>query len=52
MKNYREQEYEKHTLVDLFWECTLTCNAKYKQFRNKNRTKCSSCEKCENKEQF
>ena len=29
-KNYREQEYKKHTLVDLFWECTLTCNAKCK----------------------
>ena len=30
MKGYREQEYQKHTLVDLFWECTLTCNAKCK----------------------
>lgn len=29
-KKYIEQEYEKHTLVDLFWECTLTCNAKCK----------------------
>ena len=30
MKGYREQEYKRHTLVDLFWECTLTCNAKCK----------------------
>ena len=30
MKNYIEQEYERHILVDLFWECTLTCNAKCK----------------------
>lgn len=30
MKNYKEQEREKHTLIDLFWECTLTCNAKCK----------------------
>lgn len=29
-KQYREQEYKKHTLIDLFWECTLTCNAKCK----------------------
>ena len=27
MKNYKEQERIRHTLVDLFWECTLTCNA-------------------------
>lgn len=30
MKKYKESEYIKHTLVDLFWECTLTCNAKCK----------------------
>lgn len=30
MKNYKEQEREKHTLIDLFWECTLSCNAKCK----------------------
>ncbi len=30
MKNYKEQERENHTLIDLFWECTLTCNAKCK----------------------
>lgn len=30
MKNYKEQEMEKHKLIDLFWECTLTCNAKCK----------------------
>lgn len=30
MKKLKEQEYEKHTLIDLFWECTLTCNAKCK----------------------
>ena len=27
MKKYKEQERIRHTLVDLFWECTLTCNA-------------------------
>ena len=26
----KEQEMEKHKLIDLFWECTLTCNAKCK----------------------
>ena len=26
----REEELKKHTLIDLFWECTLTCNAKCK----------------------
>ena len=30
IKNYKIQELEKHPLVDLFWECTLTCNAKCK----------------------
>ncbi len=30
MKNYKEQELKKHTLIDLFWECTLTCNANCK----------------------
>lgn len=30
MKNYREQELKRHTLIDLFWECTLTCNANCK----------------------
>lgn len=30
MKSYKEQERNKHTLEDLFWECTLTCNAKCK----------------------
>lgn len=30
MKKYIEQERKKHTLLDLFWECTLTCNAKCK----------------------
>ena len=30
LKKYKEQELEKHTLIDLFWECTLTCNAKCK----------------------
>ncbi|MCL1790819.1 MAG: radical SAM protein [Peptococcaceae bacterium] len=24
---YRDQELSRHTLRDLFWECTLTCNA-------------------------
>lgn len=30
IKKLKEQERTKHTLVDLFWECTLTCNAKCK----------------------
>lgn len=30
MKNHIEQERQRHTLVDLFWECTLSCNAKCK----------------------
>jgi len=30
IKNYREKEYEKHKLIDLFWETTLMCNAKCK----------------------
>lgn len=28
--NYKEQERKKHTLEDLFWETTLTCNAQCK----------------------
>ena len=27
LKKYKEQEFIKHALIDLFWECTLTCNA-------------------------
>ena len=30
IKKRKEQEYVNHTLKDLFWECTLTCNAKCK----------------------
>lgn len=30
MKNYKEQERKEHDLLDLFWECTLTCNANCK----------------------
>lgn len=30
LKSCKEQEYKNHTLIDLFWECTLTCNAKCK----------------------
>lgn len=30
MKKYREQELQRHTLINLFWECTLTCNANCK----------------------
>ena len=30
MKNYIAQERQRHTLIDLFWECTLSCNAKCK----------------------
>ena len=29
-KKYKEKEAKEHTLIDLFWECTLTCNAKCK----------------------
>ena len=29
-KEYRDEQLEKHDLVDLFWECTLSCNAKCK----------------------
>ena len=30
LKKCKEKEYKKHELIDLFWECTLTCNAKCK----------------------
>lgn len=30
LERIREEELKKHTLIDLFWECTLTCNAKCK----------------------
>lgn len=30
MNKYKEQERKKHELIDLFWECTLTCNARCK----------------------
>lgn len=30
LKNARDELRKKHELVDLFWECTLTCNAKCK----------------------
>ena len=39
MKKYREQELEKHTLIDLFWECTLTCNASCKHCGSKAENK-------------
>ena len=29
-EKFKEKERNNHTLVDLFWECTLTCNAKCK----------------------
>lgn len=29
-KSYVEQQLNTHPLIDLFWECTLTCNAKCK----------------------
>ena len=28
IKKLRDQELIKHELIDLFWECTLSCNAK------------------------
>ena len=34
MKNYKDQERDKHTLIDLFWECTLTCNEVVQKKRN------------------
>ena len=27
VEKYKEQEIKNHTLIDLFWECTLSCNA-------------------------
>lgn len=30
IKKAKEQELENHPLIDLFWECTLTCNANCK----------------------
>jgi len=29
-KKIRDEQLEKHDLIDLFWECTLSCNAKCK----------------------
>ena len=29
-KKYKEKQLQEHKLIDLFWECTLTCNAKCK----------------------
>ena len=26
-EKYREQDMKNHKLIDLFWECTLSCNA-------------------------
>ena len=30
LSKHREQEFERHILKDLFWECTLSCNASCK----------------------
>lgn len=30
LKEQKKIQYEEHKLIDLFWECTLTCNAKCK----------------------
>ena len=30
LKNVRNKDRKDHQLIDLFWECTLTCNAKCK----------------------
>ena len=27
LKKYKEQQLKEHRLIDLFWECTLSCNA-------------------------
>ena len=29
-KKYKERQLQEHKLIDLFWQCTLTCNAKCK----------------------
>ena len=29
-KTYKQNQLQEHRLIDLFWECTLTCNAKCK----------------------
>lgn len=29
-KSYRDSQMETHPLIDLFWECTMSCNAKCK----------------------
>jgi MoaA/NifB/PqqE/SkfB family radical SAM enzyme len=26
-KKFKEKEFKEHHLIDLFWECTLSCNA-------------------------
>ena len=30
LKEQKKLQYKEHKLIDLFWECTLTCNAKCK----------------------
>lgn len=30
LKKYKEKEMKEHHLIDLFWECTLSCNARCK----------------------
>lgn len=30
LEKIKDEELKKHTLIDLFWECTLSCNAKCK----------------------
>ncbi len=34
-KQMRDEQLQKHTLIDLFWECTLSCNAKCKHCGSK-----------------
>ena len=30
LEKIKDEELQRHTLIDLFWECTLSCNAKCK----------------------
>lgn len=40
LKRYKEIQLEKHPLIDLFWECTLSCNAKCKHCGSDAKNKC------------
>lgn len=40
VKKQREEELKRHRLIDLFWECTLTCNANCKHCGSSAEKKC------------